>query len=119
MNKQVNTHNTGENIDHKRLTIYLLIFKQSHCSVDKSLGLLDSKLMAFVLQSRDVSSLLDDWDDRRCTNEEIETMVQSKKEAALKREKALAYASSQVGILTPYVFDLYFKKLYDMYFLII
>uniref|UniRef100_A0A6N2KVM7 DUF4005 domain-containing protein n=1 Tax=Salix viminalis TaxID=40686 RepID=A0A6N2KVM7_SALVM len=44
--------------------------------------------------SRDVSSLLDDWDDRRCTNEEIETMVQSKEEAALKREKALAYASS-------------------------
>ncbi|KAJ6753491.1 PROTEIN IQ-DOMAIN 14-LIKE ISOFORM X1 [Salix purpurea] len=44
--------------------------------------------------SRDVSSLLDDWDDRRCTNKEIETMVQSKEEAALKREKALAYASS-------------------------
>ncbi|KAJ6297847.1 hypothetical protein OIU76_019040 [Salix suchowensis] len=44
--------------------------------------------------SRDVSSLLDDWDDRRCTNGEIETMVQSKEEAALKREKALAYASS-------------------------
>ncbi|XP_034906062.1 protein IQ-DOMAIN 18 [Populus alba] len=44
--------------------------------------------------SRDLSSLLDDWDDRRCTHEEIEAMVQSKKEAALKREKALAYAFS-------------------------
>ncbi|CAK7357440.1 unnamed protein product [Dovyalis caffra] len=55
--------------------------------------------------SRDVSSILDYWDDRPCTNEEIETMVQSKKEAALKREKALAYAfSSQVGLVTPYVF---------------
>ena len=60
--------------------------------------------MDFVLQSRDLSSLLDDWDDRRCTNAEIEAMVQSKKEAALKREKALAYAfSSQVGLLTPYM----------------
>ncbi|KAJ6727738.1 PROTEIN IQ-DOMAIN 14-LIKE ISOFORM X1 [Salix koriyanagi] len=47
--------------------------------------------------SRDVSSVLDDWDDRRCTNEEIEAMVESKKEAAIKREKALAYAfSSQI-----------------------
>ncbi|KAB5535019.1 hypothetical protein DKX38_018105 [Salix brachista] len=27
--------------------------------------------------SRDVSSVLDDWDDRRCTNEEIEAMVES------------------------------------------
>ncbi|KAJ6332605.1 hypothetical protein OIU77_008633 [Salix suchowensis] len=49
------------------------------------------------MQSRDVSSVLDDWDDRRCTNEEIEAMVESKKEAAIKREKALAYAfSSQI-----------------------
>ncbi|KAL9345720.1 hypothetical protein Peur_060573 [Populus x canadensis] len=47
--------------------------------------------------SRDVSSVLDDWDDRPRTNEEIEAMVESKKEAALKREKALAYAfSSQI-----------------------
>ncbi|KAJ6423134.1 hypothetical protein OIU84_024129 [Salix udensis] len=37
--------------------------------------------------SRDVSSLLDDWDDRRCTNEEIETMVQSKGGSSFKTRK--------------------------------
>ncbi len=37
---------------------------------------------------------MDDWDDRPHTTEEIEAMLLSRKEAALKREKALAYAFS-------------------------
>ncbi|XP_042517817.1 protein IQ-DOMAIN 17-like [Macadamia integrifolia] len=45
--------------------------------------------------SRDGSSIADDWDDRPHTVEEIQAMLQSRKEAALKREKALAYAFSQ------------------------
>ncbi|KAF8379802.1 hypothetical protein HHK36_029251 [Tetracentron sinense] len=44
--------------------------------------------------SRDGSSIADDWDDRPHTPEEIQAMLQSRKEAALKREKALAYAFS-------------------------
>ncbi|KAK9122286.1 hypothetical protein Syun_019903 [Stephania yunnanensis] len=45
--------------------------------------------------SRDGSSVMDDWDDRPQTFEEIQATLQCKKEAALKREKALAYAFSQ------------------------
>ncbi|XP_043718416.1 protein IQ-DOMAIN 17-like [Telopea speciosissima] len=45
--------------------------------------------------SRDGSSIADDWDDRPHTVDEIQAMLQSRKEAALKREKALAYAFSQ------------------------
>ncbi|KAL5551514.1 hypothetical protein UlMin_001690 [Ulmus minor] len=37
----------------------------------------------------------DEWDDCPNTSNEIEAMLQSRKEAALKREKALAYAFSQ------------------------
>ena len=37
---------------------------------------------------------MDDWDDRPHASEEIEAMLLSRKEAALKREKALAYAFS-------------------------
>nr|DAD18040.1 TPA_asm: hypothetical protein HUJ06_019503 [Nelumbo nucifera] len=49
--------------------------------------------------SRDGSSIAGDWDDRPHTVEEIQAMLQSKKEASLKREKALAYAfSHQVHI---------------------
>ncbi|KAK9145796.1 hypothetical protein Sjap_005699 [Stephania japonica] len=44
--------------------------------------------------SRDGSSVVDDWDDRPQTFEEIQATLQCKKEAALKREKALAYAFS-------------------------
>ncbi|XP_065858974.1 protein IQ-DOMAIN 17-like [Euphorbia lathyris] len=44
--------------------------------------------------SRDISSVLDEWDERPYTNEEIESIVEGQKEAALKREKALAYAFS-------------------------
>ncbi|GKV04033.1 hypothetical protein SLEP1_g16250 [Rubroshorea leprosula] len=47
--------------------------------------------------SRDMSCITDDWDDTPHTGEEIEAMLQGKKEAALRREKALAYAfSSQI-----------------------
>lgn len=57
--------------------------------------------MASALQSREVSCPLDDCDDRPRTNEEIETVMQTRKEADLKSEKALAYAfSSQVGSLS-------------------
>ncbi|OMO79879.1 IQ motif, EF-hand binding site [Corchorus capsularis] len=44
--------------------------------------------------SRDMSCTTDEWDDRPQTGEEIEAMLQNKKESALKREKALAYAFS-------------------------
>ncbi|XVE64589.1 hypothetical protein DITRI_Ditri07aG0112700 [Diplodiscus trichospermus] len=44
--------------------------------------------------SRDMSCATDEWDDRPQTSEEIEELFQNKKEAALKREKALAYAFS-------------------------
>ncbi|KAK9274716.1 hypothetical protein L1049_021967 [Liquidambar formosana] len=44
--------------------------------------------------SRDGSCIADDWDDRPHKLEEIDAMLQSRKEAALKREKALAYAFS-------------------------
>ncbi|KAF6143747.1 hypothetical protein GIB67_041251 [Kingdonia uniflora] len=44
--------------------------------------------------SRDGSSLAEDWDDRLHTLEETQAMLQSRKEAALKREKALAVAFS-------------------------
>ncbi|XP_058085759.1 protein IQ-DOMAIN 17-like [Magnolia sinica] len=44
--------------------------------------------------SRDGSSVADDWDDRPHTIEEIQAILQSRNEAALKREKALAYAFS-------------------------
>ncbi|KAF3789395.1 IQ-DOMAIN 14 protein [Nymphaea thermarum] len=63
-------------------------------------GLWDSR---FVLQessterksvSRDGSCLTDNWDDRPHTIEEIQAKLQTRKEASLKREKALAYAFS-------------------------
>ncbi|XP_074563398.1 protein IQ-DOMAIN 17-like [Curcuma longa] len=42
--------------------------------------------------SREGSSFADDWDDRPRTIEEIQAMLQLRKEAALKRERALSYA---------------------------
>ncbi|OAY74860.1 Protein IQ-DOMAIN 14 [Ananas comosus] len=48
-----------------------------------------------VERSRDGSSLADDWDERPRTMEEIQAMLQSRKAAALKRERALSYAFSQ------------------------
>ncbi|WVZ95413.1 hypothetical protein U9M48_041181 [Paspalum notatum var. saurae] len=48
-----------------------------------------------VERSRDGSSLAaDDWDDRPRTIEEIQAMLQTRKDAALKRERALSYAFS-------------------------
>ncbi|KAK8489097.1 hypothetical protein V6N13_046834 [Hibiscus sabdariffa] len=44
--------------------------------------------------SRDMSCTTDEWDDRPQASEEIEALLQNKREAALKREKALAYAFS-------------------------
>ncbi|WCJ26651.1 IQ-domain 17 [Euphorbia peplus] len=44
--------------------------------------------------SRDISTILDEWDETPYTNEEIESIVEGQKEAALKRENALAYAFS-------------------------
>lgn len=53
-----------------------------------------------MLQSRDMSCATDEWDDRPQTSEEIEALLLTKKEAALKREKALAFAfSNQVRFL--------------------
>nr|CAD1821724.1 unnamed protein product [Ananas comosus var. bracteatus] len=51
-----------------------------------------------VERSRDGSSLADDWDERPRTMEEIQAMLQSRKAAALKRERALSYAFSQQQI---------------------
>ncbi|KAJ1266950.1 hypothetical protein BS78_07G019100 [Paspalum vaginatum] len=46
-------------------------------------------------RSRDGSSVAaDDWDDRPRTIEEIQAMLQTRKDAALKRERALSYAFS-------------------------
>ncbi|KAK9292349.1 hypothetical protein L1049_020315 [Liquidambar formosana] len=44
--------------------------------------------------SREGSNMTDDWDDSPHTVEEIQAMLGKTKEAALKREKALAYAFS-------------------------
>lgn len=48
-----------------------------------------------IVTSRDGSSVADDWDDRPHTIEEVKAMLQSRKEAALKREKNLSHAFSQ------------------------
>lgn len=56
-----------------------------------------SNVGRFWLQerSRDGSSFAaDDWDDRPRTIEEIQAMLQTRKDAALKRERALSYAFS-------------------------
>ncbi|XP_077247503.1 protein IQ-DOMAIN 17-like isoform X2 [Tasmannia lanceolata] len=47
-----------------------------------------------ISRSRDGISITEDWDDRPHTLEEIQAMLQSRKEAAIKREKALSYAFS-------------------------
>ncbi|KAJ6851253.1 putative protein IQ-DOMAIN 1 [Iris pallida] len=44
--------------------------------------------------SREGSNFADDWDDRPRAIEEIQAIVHTKKEAALKRERALTYALS-------------------------
>ncbi|KAJ8424021.1 hypothetical protein Cgig2_001724 [Carnegiea gigantea] len=43
----------------------------------------------------DDGNFVDQWEDQQYTIEDIESMLKSKKKAALKREKALAYALSQ------------------------
>lgn len=48
-----------------------------------------------VSHSREPSSIADDWDERPHTIEELKAMLQSRKEAALKREKSLSHAFSQ------------------------
>ncbi|KAM5555769.1 protein IQ-DOMAIN 1 [Rosa sericea] len=47
------------------------------------------------IQSREGSSIADDWDERPHTIEEVKAMLQHRKEAAMKREKALSHAFSQ------------------------
>ncbi|KAM1819255.1 hypothetical protein ACFX15_000877 [Malus domestica] len=47
------------------------------------------------LQSREGSSIADDWDERPHTIEEVKAMLQHRKEAAMKREKSLSQAFSQ------------------------
>ncbi|GAB2224084.1 hypothetical protein Droror1_Dr00004831 [Drosera rotundifolia] len=48
-----------------------------------------------VSHSRGPSSIADDWDERPHTIEEVKAMLQSRKKAALKREKSLSHAFSQ------------------------
>lgn len=66
------------------------------------------KLGSFYLvkdQSRDGSTVADDWDERPRTIEDIQALLQTRKEAALKREKSLSHAfSNQV------FFILYFQS---------
>ncbi|CAO2205557.1 unnamed protein product [Urochloa humidicola] len=76
----------------------------SSYSVDTSSAFWDSKYAHHdfaadrrsVERSRDGSSFAaaDDWDDRPRTIEEIQAMLQTRKDAALKRERALSYAFS-------------------------
>ncbi|XP_038975102.1 protein IQ-DOMAIN 1-like isoform X1 [Phoenix dactylifera] len=47
------------------------------------------------MQSRDGSGRADDWVDHPRTIEEIQSMLEGRKEAALRRERALSYAFSQ------------------------
>lgn len=49
----------------------------------------------YVLQSREGSSIADDWDERPHTVEEVKAMLQHRKEVAMKREKNLSQAFSQ------------------------
>ncbi|KAG6486877.1 hypothetical protein ZIOFF_055458 [Zingiber officinale] len=69
---------------------------KSSFSCDTSLW--DSKLVQDLAErrsmSREGSSFADDWDDRPRTVEEIEAMLQLRKEVALKRERELSYAFS-------------------------
>ncbi|KAG6482966.1 hypothetical protein ZIOFF_059606 [Zingiber officinale] len=69
---------------------------KSSFSCDTSLW--DSKFVQDLAErrsmSREGSSFADDWDDRPRTVEEIEAMLQLRKEVALKRERALSYAFS-------------------------
>jgi hypothetical protein len=59
-------------------------------------------------RSRDGSSFAaDDWDDRPRTIEEIQAMLQTRKDAALKRERALSYAFSHQVTL---IYLCFFKK---------
>lgn len=46
-------------------------------------------------QSREGSSIADDWDERPHTIEEVKAMLQHRKEAAIRREKTLSQAFSQ------------------------
>ncbi|CAO2835401.1 unnamed protein product [Amaranthus hypochondriacus] len=48
-----------------------------------------------VSHSREPSSIAEDWDERPHTIEEVKAMLQSRKNAALKREKSLSQAFSQ------------------------
>ncbi|KAJ0968759.1 hypothetical protein J5N97_021636 [Dioscorea zingiberensis] len=48
-----------------------------------------------MVQSRDGSSFADEWDERPRTIEEIQALLQSRKDAAVRRERALSHAFSQ------------------------
>lgn len=65
------------------------------------------------MQSRDESSTADDWthwDDHPQTIEEIQVMLQKAKDAALKREKALADAFYHQVLPLPLKCYLFFYK---------
>ncbi|XP_039137538.1 protein IQ-DOMAIN 14-like [Dioscorea cayenensis subsp. rotundata] len=47
------------------------------------------------IQSRDGSSFADDWDERPHTIQEIQALLQSRKEAVIRRERDLSHAFSQ------------------------
>lgn len=70
-----------------------------------------------MLQSREESSIADDWDERPHTIEEVKAMLQQRKEATMKREKTLtktfsqqvclplSHAISQFPLFLVYLFD--------------
>ncbi|XP_020272427.1 protein IQ-DOMAIN 1-like [Asparagus officinalis] len=68
---------------------------KSSLSCDTSMCM-DSRYLQELAERRSMSSgfAADDWDDRPRTIEDIQAMLQSRKEAALKRERALSYAFS-------------------------
>lgn len=53
----------------------------------------------YLTQSREGSSIADDWDERPHTVEEVKAMLQHRKEVAMKREKKLSQAFSQQVLL--------------------
>lgn len=59
------------------------------------LGLIVFPWHVCIFQSREGSSIADDWDERPHTIEEVKAMLEHRKEAALKREKNLSQALSQ------------------------
>lgn len=74
--------------------------RQSRVSSTFRYGMINSTHYYFLIsnnlmQSRDGSSIADDWRDCPRSLLELESMLQARKEASFKREKSLAHAFTQ------------------------